>query len=146
MVAYHWPCPDGAFAALAALLALPPATTVTVPLAIFWTHAERLARLRAALAPGDTLYLVDFSGGEPLLRAACAIAEYVYLELVTLPEGERVDVIISEPMGFMLLHEQMLIVRRAARGGVDVGRARARGNSERAPATASAPRPLRSRT
>lgn len=79
VVAYHWPCPDGAWGALAALLALPPARTATVPLAIFWSHAERMTRLRAVLAPGDTLFLVDFSGGPEMLRAACATARVCYL-------------------------------------------------------------------
>jgi precorrin-6B methylase 2 len=53
--------------------------------------ADRAARLLAANGLSDRITVIKSK-----------------VEEVVLPEGEKVDVIISEPMGFMLIHERML--------------------------------------
>lgn len=77
----------------------------------------------AAKAGAARVYAVeasDVADRAAALMAANGLADRVVVlkqkvELVELPAGERVDVIVSEPMGFMLFHEQMLIVRRGWR-------------------------------
>jgi histone-arginine methyltransferase CARM1 len=53
--------------------------------------ADRAARLLAANGLSDRITVIKSK-----------------VEEVVLPEGEKVDLIISEPMGFMLIHERML--------------------------------------
>ena len=79
VVAYHWPCPDGAFGALAAHLALSArgAAVRWAPLQVFRPEAERIATLAASLAPRDTLYLIDITGGAAFIAACCARARRV---------------------------------------------------------------------
>ena len=81
VVAYHWPCPDGAYGAIAALYGIPPSFDITfVPLAIYWSFDKQWAALAAALqAGGASLYMIDYSGGPALLLAACRAATAVYL-------------------------------------------------------------------
>jgi hypothetical protein len=93
VVFYHYPCPDGAFAALCAHLAFPAARFV--PLTVWAKEAEKLAAA-ATLDKEDTAYLLDFSGGMPFIAACCAAAKAVVLldhhktaqeDLAALPEG-----------------------------------------------------------
>jgi hypothetical protein len=81
VVAYHYPCPDGAFGALAAHLALAARGAAVrvrwAPLQVFRPEAERVATLAASLAPRDTLYLIDITGGPAFIAACCARARRV---------------------------------------------------------------------
>ena len=79
VVAYHYPCPDGIFGALAAHLALAArgARVRWAPLQVFRPEAERVATLAASLAPSDTLYLIDITGGAAFIAACCARARRV---------------------------------------------------------------------
>jgi hypothetical protein len=80
-VCYHYPCPDGAFGALAAHLALPRAYTniCFVPLTVFSTPESRVAVAASTFTKADDVYLVDFSGGPAFLLAACERARRVVL-------------------------------------------------------------------
>ena len=79
VVAYHYPCPDGAFGALAAHVALRArgARVRWAPLKVFLPEAERIASLAAALAPDETLFLIDITGGAAFVAACCARARRV---------------------------------------------------------------------
>ena len=79
VVAYHFPCPDGVFGALAAHLALAArgARVRWWPLQVFRPEAERVATLAASLAPHETLFLVDITGGAGFIAACCARARRV---------------------------------------------------------------------
>jgi hypothetical protein len=70
-VVYHYSCPDGVFGALAAHLhfAAKAIPVQWVPLQVFRPEAERIATLKSLLAPADTLYVIDFTGGP--VRDAC---------------------------------------------------------------------------
>lgn len=79
---YHFPCPDGAFAALAAWLALTAAgrSVRFAPQVSYVTPAARVAALPAlGIAPEDTVHLLDFSGGVEYIRALCVYAARVRL-------------------------------------------------------------------
>ena len=100
LIGYHFPCPDGASAAVAATLGLlvragkpldvaAPlaaqlgADVAFLPLPVYETAAVRIERLRALVAARGgrvgTLYLLDFSGGVEFLRAAAALADELLL-------------------------------------------------------------------
>ena len=76
-VIYHYPCADGVFAALAAAMALPASSTFH-PLTVYSSEESRAA-LAASFAAADTVFLLDFSGGVPLLKALCASTSRVVL-------------------------------------------------------------------
>lgn len=77
----------------------------------------------AARAGAARVYAVEASDvadhAATLMRANGLADRVVVLkekvEKVVLPQGELVDVIVSEPMGFMLIHEQMLVSYMIAR-------------------------------
>ena len=79
VVAYHYPCPDGIFGALAAHLALSArgARVRWAPLQVFRPEAERVATLAASLSARATLFLVDITGGAGFIAACCARAARV---------------------------------------------------------------------
>lgn len=83
LLLYHYPCPDGAFAGLCAWLRLAAdgRAVRAVPQAIFApaTPAERAARVPSFVGPGDTVHLLDFSGGAAHVLALCAAARRVVL-------------------------------------------------------------------
>ena len=80
-IIYHYPCPDGAFAALAAHLALQPASAA--PLLYFplttWAKPAELSAIAAAVPAGDAVLLLDISGGRDFVAALCARAASVTL-------------------------------------------------------------------
>jgi len=78
VVVYHYPCPDGAMAALCASTALPAERTRWAPLAVYSPPAAR-ASLAASLQRTDVVFVLDFSGGAPFLAAAAAAARAVVL-------------------------------------------------------------------
>lgn len=77
-VVYHYPCPDGAMAALCASTALPPARTRWHPLAVYSSPAARAA-VAASFTRDTVVFVLDFSGGAPFLAAAAAAARAVVL-------------------------------------------------------------------
>ena len=74
-VGFHYPCPDGVFAAYACSLGLQEEPT-WLPLTVFASTASRL-ELCKRFTKHDTLYLVDFSGGVEFIAAACKAAKRV---------------------------------------------------------------------
>eukprot|EP00753_Platysulcus_tardus_P014002 PLAT3973.1.p1 GENE.PLAT3973.1~~PLAT3973.1.p1 ORF type:complete len:343 (-),score=163.98 PLAT3973.1:51-1079(-) len=85
IVVYHYPCPDGAYGALAAWLALKELDTVGEllfhPMTV-WGGADARAGLLDALTSDTTVLMVDFSGSsktEPLIPAVAAASKRVIL-------------------------------------------------------------------
>ena len=80
-VAYHHPCPDGVFSALAAHVAFSAKgeAPTFVPLTIYETEAERTAAIPTRFAGAATVYLLDFSGGPAFITALCAFVPRVVL-------------------------------------------------------------------
>ena len=82
-VIYHYPCPDGAFAALAAHLhlALQPASVTPLRYVALttWAKPAELASIAAATPEDDAVYLLDISGGREFVTALCARASAVHL-------------------------------------------------------------------
>lgn len=80
-VCYHYPCPDGVFAALAAHAALSsgPAPVRFVPLTVYQPKEERLAMVDTTFVHADTVYLLDFSGGPEFVVKLCSVARAVHL-------------------------------------------------------------------
>lgn len=75
IVCYHYPCPDGIFAALAAYLHClcgpdPDVDLKVIPLTVYGKVEERL-KLANAFTKEHTVYLVDFTGGADFIAAAC---------------------------------------------------------------------------
>lgn len=101
IVAYHYPCPDGIFGALAAYLYFQKNALLSsihwLPLTVYSKENERitklenlvtLARSSSTIAPSSSsssvpipvvLYLIDFSGGTHFLSTACTLADRVIL-------------------------------------------------------------------
>jgi hypothetical protein len=77
IVCYHYPCVDGAFAALCAQARFKGAARF-VPLTVYAAEQTRLDFVET-LTGDDELYLLDFSGGAAFITAACARAKTVYL-------------------------------------------------------------------
>jgi hypothetical protein len=79
VVAYHYTCPDGAFGALAAHVALRArgASVRFAPLQVFRPEAERVGGVAASLCADETLYLIDITGGAGFIAACCARAKRV---------------------------------------------------------------------
>src|SRR5579883_864421 len=83
-VAYHYSCPDGVFAALAATIgltsaAVPAAQITYVPLRVTESEEARIAAIPTRFPAGGHVYLLDFSGGGAFLMALCAHAHAVTL-------------------------------------------------------------------
>lgn len=80
VIGYHYPCPDGIYAALCAHVHFRSlgVTPRWLPLAVYATEASRL-EAAAALTAEDDLYLLDFSGGVNFILAACKQARRVFL-------------------------------------------------------------------
>jgi hypothetical protein len=88
VVCFHYPCPDGAFGALAAHLALrassssssstPAAAVRFVPLTVYGS-ADSRASIARTFTKEDTVFLVDFSGGPAFITLACEFAGKVVL-------------------------------------------------------------------
>lgn len=74
-VFYHYPCPDGAFAAFCAHLAL--SNVRWCPMTVYSKPEDRLAQ--AAQAAGTTAYVLDYTGGPDFLRAVASVAKEVYV-------------------------------------------------------------------
>ena len=75
---YHYPCPDGVYAALAAWLGLGGQNLVFSPLTVYMTETE-VDSFVASLHAEEILYFLDFSGNFGLLERACARTQHVYL-------------------------------------------------------------------
>ena len=91
-IVYHYPCPDGAYAAFAAWLALstpPPAGRATpppqqrpltwLPCTITEPLAARIARVVPLIPAGAVVYIVDFTGGVPFIEALSRVASTVHV-------------------------------------------------------------------
>jgi hypothetical protein len=80
VIFYHYPCPDGIVAALAAHLHFRngPAAPRFVPMTVFSKIPQRV-ELAQQLNADDTAYLVDYSGGVEFILALCAKAKRVVL-------------------------------------------------------------------
>jgi len=79
---YHYPCPDGVFAALAASIGLQQRqlqqSVVLVPNTVYQSEHETSAMLDT-FGPEDEVYLLDFSGNHGFLARACARVASVHL-------------------------------------------------------------------
>src|SRR4051812_35642019 len=73
LVLYHFPCPDGAFAALAARMSLGTINVSYVP------HSTTVPINLEAYRHYDTLYLLDYSGPPGFIDTACQQFSRVYL-------------------------------------------------------------------
>lgn len=78
---YHYPCPDGVFAGLAAYLRLAhDGRTVRVaPQVSYRSPSERASGVDSSIATDDTVHLLDFSGGVEFILALCARAKSVQI-------------------------------------------------------------------
>ena len=78
-VIYHYPCQDGVFAALAAFLGLKEKGALTFCPLTTWAKPAEKDAIVSSCAAGDSVYLLDISGGSAFVRALCAKASGVYL-------------------------------------------------------------------
>ena len=81
VIIYHYPCPDGAFGALAAHLHFSTLgiTPRFIPLTVFEPISKRIERVLPTISADNDVYLIDFSGGDAFMLALCAAARTVTL-------------------------------------------------------------------
>jgi oligoribonuclease NrnB/cAMP/cGMP phosphodiesterase (DHH superfamily) len=76
-LAYHYPCADGIFAAVAGYLSGEKFTYL--PLSILDTEQSRIDVVAQTLQQDDELFIVDFTGGSSFIAASCARAKKVVI-------------------------------------------------------------------